>query len=372
MRRKIGTIIAIFALVTLTVPLFGCNRFDNTSFKIGATGPLTGDAASYGISVQKGANLAIKHINESGNMRFSLDMKDDRSDPWQAAQNYDRLYDRGMQLSLGGVTSGAGEAFAKKANSDGIFTLTPCASADAVITDMPYSFRICYGDLDQGVFAADEIARIGYVKIGALYDSSDPYSYGIYRAFNARMSELGLNYIEASFDAENKTDFSTQAEALKECDVVFMPFYYTEAQLFIKKSVEKGSVATFFGSDGFDGIASYVVGVKCRIMYITPFDVNSPDEATERFVDAYFREYGVLPDQFAADAYDAVMVIATAIDTAYIDSYDISAAALGQILFETLTSEDFHYSGLTGDMRWNESGACIKMPEIVVLDIKKP
>ena len=57
----------------------------------------------------------------------------------------------------------------------------------------------------------------------------------------AEAEALGIATTVYKFDKESNKDFSTQAEALKDCDVVFMPFYYTEASLFIKKSVEKGS-----------------------------------------------------------------------------------------------------------------------------------
>ena len=40
----------------------------NTEYVIGCTGPLTGDASSYGISVQEGATLAVEEINANGGL----------------------------------------------------------------------------------------------------------------------------------------------------------------------------------------------------------------------------------------------------------------------------------------------------------------
>ena len=134
MFKKIAaSILAVSTLATCAISLVSCggNTFDDESFKIGATGPLTEEAASYGISVQNGAKLAIKHLNEKeGGVKFSFMMLDDKAGAEDASTNYDTLYDNGMQLSLGGVTSGAGEAFAKKANSDKLFCMSPSASAD--------------------------------------------------------------------------------------------------------------------------------------------------------------------------------------------------------------------------------------------------
>ena len=147
--------------------------FKDDTIKIGATGPLTGDAASYGTSVMNGAMLAVKHLNEKGGLQFSFDIKDDQAGSTAAATNYDTLYEDGMQVSLGGVTSGSGEAFATKANEDGLFAMSPSASADPVIKTGKYSFRLCFGDPDQGKLAAQKRVEDGYTNIGALYDSSD-------------------------------------------------------------------------------------------------------------------------------------------------------------------------------------------------------
>ena len=69
---------------------------ENTEYVIGATGPLTGDASSYGISVQQGAQLAIEEINAAGGLNgvnFRLDMRDDKADAGEAQRAYLSLYE---------------------------------------------------------------------------------------------------------------------------------------------------------------------------------------------------------------------------------------------------------------------------------------
>ena len=370
-KRIVSLVLCAVLLLTAVFSLASCGSklFEADSFKIGATGPLTGEAASYGTSVKQGAELAVKHLNAKGGVKFSFAILDDKAGAEDAATNYDTLVDAGMQLSLGGVTSGSGEAFATKANADGLFAMTPSGSADPVIKDKKFSFRLCFGDPDQGALAAEEIKAAGFTNVGAIYDESDSYSSGIYAAFKDKMAALGINYTEQKFDKENNRDFSTQAEALKACDVVFMPFYYTEASLFIKAAVQKGSNAVFFGCDGFDGIAGLVTDVENTIKYITPFDANSTEANVKAFVDAYKAEYNAVPDQFAADAYDVVMVLAAALEKAGVTDYTITAADLGNKLFDAITASDFSYDGLTGaDMTWNTEGKCTKAPKIVTLD----
>lgn len=344
----------------------------NTEYFIGGTGPLTGDASSYGISVQEGAQLAIDKINENGGLNgktFKFDMKDDKAAAADAQSGYDMLYEAGMQISIGSTTSGSCASFAEKAAADNLFFITPSASAANVIEGKTNAFRVCFGDPDQGILAAKEFKDRGYEKIGAIYDTSDPYSSGIYEAFKGEMETLGLEFETQTFDAENKKDFSTQAEALKDCDVIFLPFYYTEAGLVAKAVSAKGSDALLFGCDGLDGVADQIdATVTNEIQYITPFDVNSTDTVTKEFVDAYKAKYGKAPDQFAADAYDAVNIILEAMKAAGVDDVTIDPSTLCDKVVAAITDSSFTYTGATGTMTWDASGACNKVPVIVTLN----
>ena len=107
--------------------------------------------------------------------------------------------------------------------------------------------------------------------------------------------------------------------------------------------------------------------VKNKVKYITPFDVNSTDAQVSKFVSAYKAKYNTLPDQFAADGYDAVYVIYNAMKKAGVNDVKIDAASLGEIMVETVTASDFSYQGVTGKMTWDASGACNKVPVIVEL-----
>lgn len=339
--------------------------------KIGATGPLTGSASSYGISVNNGAILAVEEINAAGGVNgltFSFEMKDDEATPEKAASGYDQLYDDGMQISLGSVTSGACLAFGQRAAEDNVFFMTPSASNADVIETGDNAFRVCFGDPDQGVLAAEELTE-KYTNIGCIYDTSDDYSAGVYEAFKEKMDELGVSFETRSFDQDNKTDFSAQVEGLKDCDVIFLPFYYQEAGLVARACQAKGlDDIVLFGCDGLDGVAGEIDDtVKNQISYITPFDVNSDDEKVVSFVEAYKAKYGVDPDQFAADGYDAIYAIVNAIQAAGVTDASISASDLCEAVKAAITDESFSYAGVTGDMTWDASGACEKSAIIVVV-----
>ena len=83
-------------------------------FLIGAIGPVTGSAASYGLSVKQGAQVAIDEINAAGGVvvgdkTYTLDMEfaDDEATEDKAIQAYNTVMDKGADAILGAVTSGA-------------------------------------------------------------------------------------------------------------------------------------------------------------------------------------------------------------------------------------------------------------------------
>ena len=354
----------------------GKNPAENKFF-IGATGPLTGDTSSYGISVKQGAELAVKEINAAGGLNgyeFYFDMKDDEADATKAANGYTALYEAGMQVSLGSVTSGACEAFANEAKKDNMFFMTPSASSAKAIQD-DNAYRICFGDPDQGIISADTLAE-SYTKIGVIYDSSDTYSSGIYASFKEQVkTKEGIAVTEKSFTSETAVDFSQQVSDLKNagCEVVYLPIYYTQANLIIREAVKQSYQPDFFGCDGLDGLKALlevdnkIADIEGEVSYMTPFDAEAQDEKTKNFVAAYKEAYKVTPDQFAADGYDAVYVLYEAMKKADVKDVKISASDLCEILKTTISADDFTFTGVTGGMTWDASGAPAKEPVIVKL-----
>lgn len=337
---------------------------NNTEYFIGTTGPLTGDNASYGNSVKNGAQLAIDEINAAGGLngvKFKFDMKDDKATVADATTGYNALLEAGMQISLGSVTTDSCDAFGALAVEDNLFFITPSASAAKVIDGRDNGFRVCFGDPDQGTLGADYLAK-NYKNIGVIYNTSDTYSMGIFEAFKAQMAVNNASFKEATFDTENNKDFSTQIEQLKDCDVIFLPMYYQEGSLICKAATAKGCIADLIGTDGFDGIADLIdeKTVTNKVMYITPFDVESTDATVSSFVAAYKAKYNATPDQFAADGYDAVYAIYNAMKAAGVDDVTINPSDLCEMVKTAITASDFSLTGATGTMTWDATGACQK------------
>ena len=113
---------------------------NNTEYVIGVSGPLTGGAAMYGIAVKNAAQMAVDEINAAGGLngvKFKLVAMDDMHDAAKISTNYSSLYEGGMQVSLGTVTTAPGLEFKNLSADDNVFFLTPSASGDDIPTNMP-------------------------------------------------------------------------------------------------------------------------------------------------------------------------------------------------------------------------------------------
>ena len=330
---------------------------DATTVKIGGIGPLTGAYANYGLSEKNGAELAVKEINEAGGIagkQIELSYQDSQGESESAVNAYGKLMDWGMEVSLGCVLSGENASVVAAARDDDVLLITPSGSADKCIDGNDKAFRVCFYDSYQGAAAAQYIKDNNMVDtVGILYQSDNDYSVGLYNAFVAKCGELGITIAETqTFTSSTSTDFSTQVNALvaSGAKLVFIPIYAEEASTFLTQARGKfaGDVY-FFGADGLDGILGKVEQdptIANNVLMLTPFSADNPAENVQSFVKKYQEAYGATPDQFAADAYDAIYVIKAAVEKAG----STSGAALASAL-TSLTGE-----GVTGIMTWTADG----------------
>ena len=373
--KQVGSLLVAAAM--LMTAATGCAAGDKVEkvLKIGGIGPTTGAAAVYGEAVKNGAEMAVEEINKAGGiagMQIEFKFQDDENDPEKSVNAYNNLKDWGMNLLMGTVTSNPCVAVADKTKADNMFQLTPSgSSAECVKNDN--AFRVCFSDPNQGVEAAKYIAGHKLAtKVAIIYDNSDPYSTGIYESFKAEAATQKLEIVAANaFNADNKTDFSVQIQKAKDAgaDMIFLPIYYSEASLILKQtSSVAGFSPKFFGCDGMDGILAldnFDAKLAEGLMFMTPFDAASSDETIKTFVDNFNSKYGHTPNQFAADAYDAIYIIKAAAEQAGVTP-DMSVADIGSALEAAMA--EISVDGLTGDsMTWQATGEVSKAPKAVVI-----
>lgn len=383
MKRTISKVLAVVMCALLCVTAFaGCGK-KSEEIIIGCTGPLTGGASIYGIAVKNCAQLAIDEINAAGGLNgvmFKLDMRDDEHKPENVANLYTGLVESGMQISLGTVTTKPGLEFKNLSKEDNIFFLTPSATGDK-IPEFANGYQMCFADSNQGTVAA-EFFNENYVgkKVGIFFKADDEYSTGINENFKAALAEsFKADLKEASFTGEAST-FDSQIQILKDCEVVFMPIYYTPASQFMTQANNvENSIQTYYGCDGFDGIDAIegfdINTIPQEISMLSHFNSTATEGPAADFIKKYNDKYDEAKEplnQFGAAAYDCVYAIYEALKVAVANGKEVnaetSASEMCNILKEVFNSDTFEFRGITGKcegsekshISWSEDGTVVK------------
>ena len=363
----------VFAFVLALCMMMSMASFASAdgAIKIGIIGPLTGGAAMYGNAVANGAAIAVEEVNALGGLQIELLVEDDENATDISVGAYNAVMENGAQAIIGTVTTSPCIEVGSYAFDERVFMLTPSASSPKVIEGRDNVYQVCFTDPAQGSASAEYIFnhKIG-TKVGIIYNNGSDYSVGIYQTFIAKAQELGLAVVATStFPSDDNVDFSVQIAECQQAgaDVVFLPIYCTPASLLLKQADAVGYKPTFFGVDGMDGILSiegFDPALAEGVMLLTPFSADAQDDLTVNFVTKYQAAHGEIPNQFAADAYDAVYAIYAALtnggvtpDTSYEETCEILIAEMQKI----------EIVGLTGVMSWSATGEVSKTPTAVVI-----
>ena len=380
MKKKL---LALALALTMALSLAACGgsnsseSTDGNSFKVGVIGPLTGDAAIYGTCVANSAQIAVDEINAlGGDIQFELMTEDDVNDAETSVNAYNALMDDGMQLLVGTVTTQPALSVVPLAYEDRVFTITPSASGDDVIAinDNDNVFQI-FTDSNQGSRSAQYIdENFENPQIAIIYKNDDQYSIGIRDNFKAEADARGMSIVyEGTFTTASQTDFNVQLAAAQSAgaDLLFLPIYYTPASAILTQANTLGYKPTFFGVDGMDGILTaknFDASLAEGVYLLTPFSADAEDEMTQNFVTKYQEAYGETPNQFGADAYDAIYTLYQAIQAAGVTA-DMSNEEICDALIEVMPT--ISVTGLTSagsEMTWDENGAVSKDPTAVIIE----
>ncbi|MBO5355213.1 MAG: ABC transporter substrate-binding protein [Clostridia bacterium] len=383
MKKILSIVLAVVMVAGCCVALSSCSYKD--TINIGVSGPLTGDAAVYGQAVANAAQLAVDEINAQGGLNgieFRLIATDDQADAAKVETNYNKMMRKGMQVSLGCVTTGACLEFKNLSKADDLFFLTPSASGDSV-PEFSNGYQMCFADSNQGGVAAlyvQSLLAAGLLtnglkieEVGVFYKSDDAYSKGIYDKFIEMMPGIP-EANRVAFTGTN-SDFTAQIDALKGCKFIFMPIYYTPASQFMVQAKDKiDAKAIYYGCDGFDGIESAegfdITSIPQEVSMLSHYNSKATEGKAKEFADKYEAKYGKdTLNQFGASAYDCVWAIYGAMKKAVAEGKTVNnettVADMCAILKEQFNGE-YTYSGATGtNIKWADTGYVAKVADYI-------
>ena len=214
--------------------------------KIATAGPMTGQYASFGEQMKRGAEMAVADINAAGGVlgkKLSLIIGDDACDPKQAVAVANKMVSDGVVFMAGHFCSGSSIPASKVYEEEGILQISP-ASTNPKLTDEGADnvFRVCGRDDQQGIVGGNLLADVfGKKKIAILHDKT---AYGKGLADETKKQLNGRGIKEAMYEAytAGEKDYTAIISKMKASgiDAFYVGGYHTEAGLMIRQAHEQG------------------------------------------------------------------------------------------------------------------------------------
>ena len=372
--KKVRIVSIALAAALSILPLAGCTsqnagKNEESTIKIGGLAPLTGEVSQYGVAVNNAVKMAVDDINAKGGIldkQIEYIPMDEKGDPTEAVTAYSSLMEKGIVALVGDVTSKPCLAVAQKAKDDNLPMITASGTAEDITKVGDNVFRACFIDPYQGQL----MASYAYEKLNAkscaiLYDIGDTYSSGIADAFEAYAKQLGMTVTNKEGYTHGSTDFNTQLTSIKanNPDVIMVPVYYSDVALIAVQAKTQGITAKLLGADGWDGVVEKINASNADALsnayFCSQYSASSTDPNLQSFLARYKETYGIDANMFSVLGYDAMQIMAAAIQKAGSTDSDAIIKALNET----------NYQGLTGNTTFDSNRNPVR--EAIIITFKE-
>lgn len=325
--------VAALALSAMLLSVAGCGNTSTSSApaagsqglgtaKIGVISYLSGGGAAYGEAIKQGLDMAKDEINAQGKLKIELQYEDSRGDKNEAINAANKLVNKDNVVGIIGPTL-SGEMFAVGpiVNQAGVPIMGTSTTAEGITDIGDYVFRNALPEsLAIPAAVKKAVTKYNLKKVALMYSNNDDFAVSGYKTMAQAAKDNGLQVLTTQTFADGDTDFSaqlTKIAALKP-DAVFVSSLYQEAALVMKKARELGITVPFVGGNGFNSPQLIKIAGKAAegALVASPWFPGKDDPNVKKFVDAYKAKYNKIPDQFAAQAYDALHIMASALEKA--------------------------------------------------------
>ncbi|MBP2666069.1 MAG: hypothetical protein H6Q76_1049 [Firmicutes bacterium] len=377
--KKSALFYVLVVLVVAALTVAGCGGAstpakpaDSKDIKIGVVYELTGNTASFGTAANNGTKLAFKEINAAGGVlgkQITIVSADNKGEPSESANAMTKVISQDKVVAVVGFTTSSNGIAGSAVNEANKIPFMAAATTNPKVTvneatgkAKPYTFRVCFIDPFQGTVGANFVLKdLKLKKAVVMIDNSSDYSKGLAKFFKEAFTKGGGAIAGEEAYLQKDKDFKAILTKIKGMspEVIYLPGYYEEVGMIAKQAREMGITVPIVGGDGWDSPKLVEIGTAAGMNntfftnHYSPED-NSP--ASKKFVDAYKKEYGVMPDAMAVLGYDAAYVMADAIKRA-------GAADPAKIRDALEATKDF--PAVTGATTLNASHDAVKSAVII-------
>lgn len=288
--------------------------------KIGVAEALSGGAAQYGISIRNGFQMAVEEINATGGVngsKIELVIEDEQGKKDEAINAFKKLIFQDKALMLFGPTlSNSAQAADPIAQAAKIVVFGTSNTADGITTIGDHVFRNSVTEADVlpvTLRTATKVARIK--KVAVLYGNDDVFTKSGYDNFKKALDDQKMPVTTTETFAKGDVDFKAQLTKIKATnpDAIVLSALLAEGAPIMVQARQLGLTVPFIGGNGMNSVKVFDLakGASDGLWVGSPWSIENRTPENNSFIIAYTKKYSAPPDQFAAQAYDA-MHIATA------------------------------------------------------------
>ena len=309
---------------------------------IATAGPMTGQYASFGEQMRRGAEMAVADINAAGGVlgqKLVLEVGDDACDPKQAVAVANQMVNKGVVFMAGHFCSGSSIPASEVYAEEGIVQVSP-ASTNPQLTErgLDNVFRTCGRDDQQGAVAGNYIAdHFPEARVAILHDKT-AYGKGLADETKKQLNARGIEEVMYEAYTAGEKDYSALVSKMKaeNIDLIYIGGYHTEAGLIKRQAKQQGLTAVLMSGDALMTDEYWSItgdAGEGTLMTFSPDPAKNPE--AKPIVDKFLAQ-GFKPEGYTLYTYGTIQVFAQAAEQAGGVDFDALIEALRKGEFDTV------------------------------------
>lgn len=337
---------------------------DVVKAKIGVISYLTGPGASYGEAITNGLKLANKEITEAGEVELELKIEDSAGKQEEALSAVQKLMNSdNVDAIVGPTLSTEMQVVGPEADLNGVPILGTSNTAEGIPQIGDYVFRNSIPEtMAIPASVQKAIEEYGAKKVAILYGNDDVFTKAGYDVMKQVAADMNLEVVTTETFQLGQSDYKAQLTKIKNLkpDLILASALYNEGAVILDQARKMGIDVPFVGGNGFNSpeVIKIAGDASNGLIVATPWFAKKDDEKVKNFVKNYKEAYGIEPDQFAAQAYDGLYLVAEAVKNAGEADRDAIRDALAEI-------KDFE--GVLGTMSFDADGDIVMQPTVLII-----
>lgn len=287
--------------------------------KLGAAEALTGPAAKYGVAIKNGFTLAADEINAKGGVngnKIVLVIEDEQGKKEEAINVFKKLIFQDKVLMVFGPTlSNSAFAAGPIANAAKVVVFGTSNTAEGITNMGPFTFRNSVMEADVlPVTTRAAVKHFNLKKVAVIYGNDDAFTKNGYDVFKSTLEQQKIPVTSTETYAKGDVDFKAQLTKIKagNPDAIVCSCLAEEAANIILQTRGLGMKQPFIGGNGLNSPKLFDIAKDAgdNTVMGSPWSPENSSPANQAFITAYKAKFSTEPDQFAAQAYDAMYIVA--------------------------------------------------------------